>query len=117
MGDTAQYGGAQASFHEAHHAAQALQWHMRSNSDNNGMLREADARELPDSLAHTERATIASGVTLHWIRAMIPHSRSLNPSKKLNYDLINFLREHYKRSAVRIRPNAYHDVGRYFGCQ
>ena len=41
MGDTARYGGVRASYHEVPHDVRALQWRMRSNSDNNGTPREA----------------------------------------------------------------------------
>jgi hypothetical protein len=117
MGDTARYGGVRASCHVARRGARALRWHMRSNSDNNGTPREADARVLPDSLAHTERAEFASSVT--WSGARIGgrclFARQLclsTPADELNDGLVDLQGKIRKCCPIRIGANTDDDVRR-----
>ena len=47
MGDTARCGGVRANYRAARHDVRALRWRTQSNSDNNGMPREAGGPALP----------------------------------------------------------------------
>src|SRR5674476_1158330 len=61
-GDTAQYGGVQASRRATPHGVQALRWHKENNSDNNGTQRVTNGPVRPGSLGRTVQALFSWSV-------------------------------------------------------
>jgi hypothetical protein len=115
MGDTARYGGVRANYRAAPHGARGLQWRTQSNSDNNGMRREAGARVSPDSPAHTERGEPALGVARLRGDRIIRHLRigagkARSPADELNDRSIDIGPKLGERCTIGIGADPDHDV-------
>src|SRR3954468_2092962 len=109
MGDTARFGGVRASYRVAPHGAPGLRWRTQSNSDNNGMRREAVDQVSPGSPAHTERAESALGVAPLRSgrisgRRRVDFRHAGSPPNELDDGAIHVGAEIRESSAIRIGP-------------
>jgi hypothetical protein len=118
MGDTARFGGVRASYRVALHGARGLRWRTQSNSDNNGMRREAGGQVSPGSPAHTERAESALGVARLRSgrisgRRRVDFGHVGSPPDELDDGPIHIGAEIREGGAICIRPDTDHDVRRH----
>jgi hypothetical protein len=118
MGDTARFGGVRASYRAAPHGARGLRWRTQSNSDNNGMRREAGGRVSPGRPAHIERAESALGVARRRCgrfngRSRLDFRHAGSPPDELDDGSIDVGAEIRESGTICIRPNTDHYVRRH----
>jgi hypothetical protein len=121
MGDTAQFGGVQASYHGARHDARGLRLRRQSNSDNNGTPRAAGDRATSDTHVRTEREPFASGVTRTHVRGILEHrwqSRiQSSPGHELGKYPTDICIERREGRAICLRTNPNDDLSGEIGWQ